>query len=514
MAYLFATLVAAVLTFLAFPPVDWGFLAFVAPAPFLWALRRVGLSRQALGLGILYGSVAFGLILYWIAVLGVVAWLPLTLGFAGYAGAYAVVVWWARTMRAWQWWVVAVGGWAILEFARSRWPFGGFPWGSLGYAVSSMAWPRGAAQWLGASGWSVLAVAVAAGLALAVDEPLRQGWLAGSVAVVVVFTALGALFPPAVDGAPVRVAIVQGSTPCPRVHCTGEKAAIYDAHLELTMVIPEGSVDLVVWGENSLGGEFEPFGNPDVAVALAAEARRIGAHLLVSGTRGVSDTEFANFNLLISPEGEAIGQYLKRHPVPFGEYVPFREYLDWIPQLEQVPRDMVRGDGPGVFPMEAPVGAEPVVGTRLLGTVISFEGAFARKAREAARAGAQLLSVNTNEASFGNSPASDQLIGITRVSAAENGVGVIHAAISGKSTLIGADGDVGRTTGLFERDLLLGVAEWREGGTTLYTRFGDWLQVLAMAAVVVPLAMWRPRRRQQPEFMFATSSTRDPVGRR
>ncbi len=511
MAYLFATVVAGVLTWLAFPPAEWGFLVFLAPAPFLWALRRVGLSRQALGLGLLYGALAFGLILYWIAVLGVVAWLPLTIGFAAYSGAYAVVVWWARTMRPWQWWVVAVGGWAILEFARARWPFGGFPWGSLGYGAAAMSWPRGATQWIGASGWSVLAIAVAAGLALAVDEPRHQGWFAGSVASVVVLTALGGLFPPSVDGERLRVAIVQGNTPCPRVHCVGEKAAIYDAHLELTKVIPEDAVDLVVWGENSLGGDFEPFGNPDVAVALAGEARRIGAYLLVSGTRGVSDTEFANFNLLISPEGEAVGEYLKRHPVPFGEYVPFREYLDWVPQLEQVPRDMVRGDGPGVFAMEAPIAGDGAVATRLLGTVISFEGAFARKARESARGGAQLLTVNTNEASFGDSPASDQLIGITRVSAAENGLQVIHAAISGKSTLIDANGAIGPTTDLYTRDILLGSVVWREGGRTLYTRLGDWLQLLAMVAVVVPVAMWRPRRASQSDFMFAGSSGRDPA---
>ncbi len=143
MAFLLATLVAALLSWAAFPPLDWGFLAFLAPAPYLWALRNVGLSRQALGLGVLHGGVSFGLILYWLWGLGLVAWFPLTLGFAAYSGLHAVVVWWARTMRPWQWWVIAVGSWALLDFARARYPFGGFPWGTLGYAVGSMGWPRG-----------------------------------------------------------------------------------------------------------------------------------------------------------------------------------------------------------------------------------------------------------------------------------------------------------------------------------------------------------------------------------
>ncbi len=502
MAFLLATLIAALLSWAAFPPLGWGFLAFLAPASYLWALRNVGLSRQALGLGVLYGGVSFGLILYWLWGLGFVAWFPLTVGFAAYAGLHAVVVWWARSMRPWQWWLLTVGSWALLDFARARYPFGGFPWGQLGYAVGSMAWPRGAAQWIGASGWSVVAVAVAAGLALMMDDLRRQGLFAAPVAVAAVLVALGALFPPSTDGPALRVAIVQGNTPCPRVHCEGEKAAIYDAHLELTGQIPAGSVDMVVWGENALGGDFEPVGNPEVAVALAGEARRLEAYLLVSGTRDVPDRPdlFANVNLLIGPDGEAIGEYLKRHPVPYGETVFFREYLDWIPQLSQVPRDMFRGDVPGVFPLVQTVG-EGSTETYTLGTVISFEGAFARHARDTARAGAQLLTVNTNEASFGNTPASDQLIGITRVSAAENGLDLIHAAITGKSTFIDAGGGYGRTTDLYARDLLFGSVRWRTAGKTLYTRWGDWLQVLAMVGMAVPLSMWRPRR--QPDYLFA-----------
>ena len=47
--------------------------------------------------------------------------------------------------------------------------------------------------------------------------------------------------------------------------------------------------------------------------------------------------------------GEIAGEYLKQHPVPFGEYIPFRRYLDWIPPLSLVPRDMIRGEGQEIF---------------------------------------------------------------------------------------------------------------------------------------------------------------------
>ena len=79
---------------------------------------------------------------------------------------------------------------------------------------------------------------------------------------------------------------------------------------------------------------------------IIEEARRLEAYILISGTRIVGTDEFLNVNVLYSPDGVKVGEYLKRHPVPFGEYVPLRGLLDFIPQLDQVPRDMIRGNEP------------------------------------------------------------------------------------------------------------------------------------------------------------------------
>ncbi len=54
-----------------------------------------------------------------------------------------------------------------MEAARVRFPVGGFEWGLAGYALAPYPWARGAAQWVGASGWGVVLVAVAAGLVVA-----------------------------------------------------------------------------------------------------------------------------------------------------------------------------------------------------------------------------------------------------------------------------------------------------------------------------------------------------------
>ena len=479
MAPYFAAVVAAILMWAAFPPVGWGVLAFVAPAPLLWALRRVERGWAAVGVGFLFGAVFFGVLLNYIRFVGIVAWLPLVIWLAALAAAYGFAVWAFRHWPPTRWFLIAVGGWGLWELVRARLPFGGFPWGITGYAAGGNPGAIGSVQWIGPSGWSILAVAVSAGIVLVVEN--RENWrlLVDSAVAVLLIALAGSLFPPSADGPTIRVAIVQGNSPCPQSHCQNERQRIYESHLELTRSIPRNSVDLVIWPENSTGGLFEPEGNLDVRAAIAAEATRLEAYFLISGTRSVSDEQFLNVNMMYDPAGRKVGEYAKRHPVPFGEYIPLRDLLDFIPQLDQVPRDMVRGDGAVVF----------VIPQGVVGSVISFEGAFPRRLRSEVSAGAEVLIVVTNESTWGMAEAADQFIGLTRVNAAAFGQDLVHAAITGKSVFISADGSLSDSTGLLTRELLFGEVAMRTSGQTPYARFGDWLLFLAMAAVVAAVVI-------------------------
>jgi apolipoprotein N-acyltransferase len=454
----------------------------------LWGLRRAESATGALATGFVFGLVFFGVLLSFILILGAVAWIPLTVWLASTSAAYGLLVWTFRLWPPGRWFLVTVGGWALIEWVRATFPFGGFPWGAVGAAAGGVPGVIGSVQWVGPSGWTVLAVAVSAGLVLVIEERATWRLLVDPLVVVVMLTTAGVLFAPSADGDPLQVAIVQGGSPCPRIHCQNEKLLIYQSHLELTQAIPDGSVDLIVWPENSLGSPFEPHGNPDVDATLSAEASRLTAYFVVSGTRSGGAEHFYNVNTVYAPNGSKLGEYQKRHPVPFGEYVPLRGALDFISQLEAVPRDMIRGAGPVIF--ETPRGS--------LGTVISFEGAFSRIIRSEAQIGSQLLVIATNEASFGDGAASDQLIGLARVNAAAVGQDVVHAAITGKSAFISASGQVGDTTQLFDEGVLQGRVRFRDAGPTLYTRLGDWLAIVAiagaLAAGLVP-GEGRPERR-------------------
>jgi apolipoprotein N-acyltransferase len=484
-----AALLSAALMWASFPPANLGFLVFMAPVPFLWALRRVTTRREAVWVGLIFGTCFFGGMLWWIFILGAVAWFPLIATLAAYAVAYCLLMYLVRLWSPFLWWAVAVGGWAAWEFLRSRWPVGGFPWGGVGFPIGTIPGARGAAQWIGPTGWAVLVIAFAAGVVLLAEEEKDRRPLEATVAVILVLSALGLALAPQAEGQGIRVAIVQGGSPCPREHCADETEMIYDAHLGLTRTITPGSVDLVVWAESSFGGSFNPTFNPEVKAQMGTEAARIGAYLLAGGSRPAGEY-WDNYNIVFAPDGSVVGEYMKRHPVPFGEYVPMRDLLRFIPQLAQVPRDMRRGTEAVVFPMA--IGET----TFRLGSVISFEGAFPRYMRSEVKAGAQVIVVATNESSYGRGPASDQLIGMVRLNAAALGVDVVHAAVTGHSTFVYASGATASAeTDLFTTDVLYGTVRIQEARRTLYAMTGDWVELAAIGLGLVALVVgWRHPR--------------------
>ena len=488
-----APLLSAFLMWAAFQPLGWAVLAPVALTPLLAGLRKVETGRGAAGLGFAYGAAFYSLLLFWVKETGYLSLVALVLLLAGFSTVYALLLFWAKQWGRTAWWLTAIGGWALIELVRVHVPFGGFSWGLLGYPAGEYQWTRGAAQLIGTTGWSVVFAAVAAGLALLVTDRRRPArWLIPSLAVGACLVLFGAVASPTADGEALRVAIVQGNSPCPDVHCAGENELIFESHLELTGTLARGQVDLVVWPESSAGSSVELATHPDRLTQVAALSRRLNAWFLIGSQRTLDAETFTNLNVLLNPDGEIVGEYWKRHPVPFGEYVPLRPLFDWIPALDQVPRDLERGAENTVF--ELPQGT--------LGSVISFEGAFPRSTRPFAQAGAELLVIATNKASFGQTPVSDQFIGMTRMRAAELGLDVVHAAITGKSAFIQADGSIVSETEPFRAEVLLGTVNFRTAELTPYARFGDWLQYLAIAglSVVVGAAgLRRQRHRVQVE---------------
>lgn len=486
---LLAVLAAATSVF-AFPPFGPGWLIVLGVALFLTALRKAESRSQGAVLGAIYGLGFFTGVMWWMSKLGFVAVVPLMVLQAAFFVAYAVWLSGRNDDPPVVWWVYAVGGWGIMELARYRFPFGGLEWGATGYALSDAYWTRAPAITIGTTGLTIVVVAIAALVALkATGDLTLRAVSPGLGALALVGLVTGAhLYHNSnieIDGdEPSKILIVQGSTPCPYERCPpDERLRTFEQHLELTRTIEAtGDIGLVVWSESSAGStNADPVRDTEIGEAVATEARRLGAWILVGTDRTLDDETWINANVVFNPEGEIVGEYRKQHPVPFGEYIPFRPLFDWIPALSAVPRDMIPGDGPVVFETE----------DGSLGSVISFEGGFSRYAREHRIEGADIIVVATNEGSYETTPASDQFIGMTRMRATELGVPVVHAAVTGKSVFIDEEGYLSDETGFATKEILEGSYRFAKdsGG---YASYGD---VLIWLASAVAFALWVARRR-------------------
>lgn len=206
--------------------------------------------------------------------------------------------------------------------------------------------------------------------------------------------------------------------------------------------------------------------------------------MIVGGNLDGGQRSYKVLAFHVAPDGEVVERYQKTHLVPFGEYVPGRRALDWIPMLDQVPRDAIAGTEPGLFQIEA----GPVA------PVISFEGDFGSLVRaRMGEGGGRLLVVATNTSTWGDSWASIQHVAFTQLRAAENGTWVVHAALSGISAFVAPDGSVTQSAELWTRATLRETIRM-SSGPTFYGRVGDWLPILCLLVSLVDLVLVSRRR--------------------
>ena len=477
---------------LAFPEPSLAPLAWVAVAPLLVAASGVSLGRGA-ALGFVFGLGFFGSLIVWVSIVGWVAWTVLVLLQAGFVALFGAV--WAafsRFDRRW-WLVLAPGLWVVTETIRASVPVVGFPWGELAQSQSSALWILQMASIGGGKTVSFFLVAVnvlvtCAWLASGRHRVVLAGAAAALVAVPAVIHLAFIPFEGHIDGDALTVGIVQGNV-IEGQRFEDERARV-ERHLELTRTIA-GQVDLVVWPESSVA--IDPERDAVVRQQVADAALAAEAPMIVGANLDVDSDHYQVVALLVSAEGVIVDRYQKLHLVPFGEYVPARGALEWLPMLDQVPRDAVSGDDPKTFQVaDVPSASGPIE----IAPVISFEGDFGPLVRDRIDMGARLLVVATNTSTWGRSWASAQHVAMSQVRAAETGVPVVHAALSGISAFIDPNGKITEQSGLYEEAALRAVVAL-PSGATFYARTGEWLPMVC--ALIVSIALGRSiRMRRSP----------------
>ncbi|MEV7196011.1 apolipoprotein N-acyltransferase [Streptomyces sp. NPDC093510] len=417
--------------------------------------------------------------------------------------------------------VVLPSGWLMVELVRS-WEGLGGPWGLLG----SSQWQVTPALRLASVGgvWliSAFVVALNTGVALlvlaaatrlsaaravaprpsasrtfplgtaaslAVRRPASFGTpgvaavpaVVGILAVATATTAAWAWAPRPEPAGHIRVGVVQPGVIEDGIASADKRLAREEA---LTRTLADRDLDLVVWGESSVGYDLSD--RPDVARRIAALSREVGTDVLVNVDARRSDRPgIFKSSVLVGPDGPTGDRYDKMRLVPFGEYIPARSLLGWATSVGKAAgEDRRRGDRQVVMN----------TGHDLrIGPLVCFESAFPDMSRRLTRDGAQLLLAQSATSSFQSSWAPPQHASLAAVRAAETGRPMVHATLTGVSAVHAPDGSrVGSPLGTSASaaavyDVPLATGE------TAYVRWGDW-PVHAALVVLAALCVAEGRR--------------------
>lgn len=452
----------------AFAPVSAWPLAVVSPALLVITLQGRSL-RGAFTVGLAFGLTFFLPLLAWVVNLAWYAWVALAIASALIFAVFAIA---QRLLLNLRWWPLAVAGWWVAaEAFRDRWPWGGFPWGRL--AMSQAGLPT--QGWAAIGGAPVLSFVVAlTGTTLAwvlvaalTKDPVltdntgrtkntsRRRRVAVA-AVAFAATAGVSCLPAALPLDPVpantktaEIAAIQGNVPRAR----GSLAEQLDNELQVTLnheiatdklaaKVDAGTLpqpDLVIWPENST--DVDPTLDAQTYDEISSAASAIGRPIVVGA---VLENPLRNASVLWLPDKGPTAIYVKRQLVPFGEYLPLRGLISKITSLASLLQtNFTPGNKTVVFD----------VGQIKLGPIICYEVAFDDLVRSDVAAGANVLTVQSNDATFERegpiTEESGQQMAMARIDAVEFDRTVIYDSTTGYSAIIAPNGQETQRTSLW-----------------------------------------------------------------
>ncbi|HYW64848.1 MAG TPA: apolipoprotein N-acyltransferase [Bradyrhizobium sp.] len=501
---------AGALSALAMAPFDaWPVLFLTFPV-MVWLIdgagggRRGGLPAAATA-GWWFGLGYFVPGLYWIgyaflvdaptfawlmpfAILGLPAYLAL---FTAFGFALARLIWTRDGSRV----LALAASLTIAEWLRGQ-MLSGFPWNAFGYALTEPLALAQTASLVGLWGMTFLSVAIFASPAVLADGGSRGARRMVPLAALALLVLMGIYGAARLSSHPtrqvanVKLRIMQPNLAQDARFNYSAKPEVMRKYLALSdrATGPQSSgvrdVNVLIWPESAF-----PFFLTREADAMAqiAELLPKGTVLITGAVRapelppGVRITRAYNSIYVIDHDGSVLSVYDKLHLVPFGEYLPFQ---DWMEKLGFVQLTKVQGGFiPGVVrkPMEVP-GAPPVL------PLICYEAVFPSQAAARAERPGWMINL-TNDGWFGISTGPYQHLQQARLRAIEQGLPLVRAANTGVSAVIDPMGRFVARLGLgyegvLDSPLPAAIAP------TVYARGGD-LPVAVIVAVTILFAVRR-----------------------
>ena len=385
----------------------------------------------------------------------------------------------------------------LAEFARGH-LLTGFPWNLVGYGLLGPASMMQLAALFGVYALSLLAVLLfASPAAIAAPEGSNLGGGKGAMALTALLLALlGAgtvwgerrLAHAEHTSTGIRLRIVQADIDQADKWRPENSEEIFTDYLDLTKSGSNGvgldGIAIVIWPETAV-----PFLLADSPDALAAIGNALpqGTSLVVGSARLVEQrdaqgtlgaTRIYNSLLVIGDDGRVLSVYDKIHLVPFGEYLPFQDFLEslGVMQLTGVRGGFSAGSGPRLLQVPGAPPASPL---------ICYEIIFPGHVAETSARPGWLLNV-TNDAWFGTSAGPYQHFHQARVRAVEEGLPVVRAANTGISAVIDPYGRILGEIGLGDKGVL-DVDLPKAGQPTPLVQFRI---ILEIAMIVVVFSAW------------------------
>ncbi|AJE67419.1 acyltransferase [[Brevibacterium] flavum] len=439
------------------------------PVPFLQQMSTSPTVVQGMLLGFVHGLVTYLLLLPWIGeFVGSLPYVALSVVEALYSialGAFGVLI--AR----WRDWKVLLfpAMYVAVEYLRSSWPFDGFAWVRL--AWGQINGPLANLAALGGVAFVTFSTVLAAvGVAMVIISKKR---LAGAIITASVI-AIGAVSSLYVDrngtsDESIEVAAIQGNVPRMGLDFNAQRRAVLANHARETLKLDE-QVDLVIWPENS--SDVNPFSDAQARAIIDGAVEHVQAPILV-GTITVDEVGPRNTMQVFDPVEGAAEYHNKKFLQPFGEYMPFREFLRIFSPYVDSAGNFQPGDGTGVVEMNAANLGRAVT----VGVMTCYEVIFDRAGRDAIANGAEFLTTPTNNATFGFTDMTYQQLAMSRMRAIEFDRAVVVAATSGVSAIVNPDGSISQNTRIFEAATLTESIPLKDT-VTIAARVGFYVELL------------------------------------
>ena len=461
----FLSLLSGLLLWLSFPG-GGGVspLLLLALVPLLLAAYQAG-ARTSLLCGLLTGIVHYCALIYWIVIVvgkyGGLPWyisslalLLLALYMSLYLGLFAMATrFFVRELPAPLCLFLIPALWVGLDWFRGVF-LTGFPWMDLGYALYQYPLLIQAADLAGHHGVSFLVVSANVLVFLLI---IHKASLKNCLLLLIPFLALFAgagLYSvtrlqhleeqlSSLQTQRVRIGVVQGNRDQSQKWAPAKQQETVETYITATETLAQPGVPLlVIWPETAL--PFYPPAN-DLMAPLQHMVKEQSISLL-SGAPWyeIIDAEtrkvkFYNSALLLTPSGEIEDLYFKNHLVPFGEYIPLKEYVPFLSPLVEAVGDFSPGTIDHPFRWEK---AE-------IGLLICFESVFPELSRKWILTGANVLVNLTNDAWYGKSSAPHQSLGMAVFRAVETRRSLVRSANTGISAFIAPTGELLQQSPLF-----------------------------------------------------------------